>query len=122
MCAAESCDEVVFEGTDGPFGGVATVDVGWHKLEIDFFLGEVLFQEGRGFIVKEMEFWAESGVDELLVKFEDGIFDVDIFASLDGLGEDGVTVVVVEHDDVFVALGALYGEASGLIGVGFALV
>ena len=35
VCAAESCNEVVFESGDGAFGGIATMHAGGGKLEVD---------------------------------------------------------------------------------------
>jgi hypothetical protein len=40
--AAETRDEMVFEGSDGAFGGVSTVDAGRRKLEVDVLLAEEL--------------------------------------------------------------------------------
>jgi hypothetical protein len=31
-------DEVVFESSDGTFGGIAAVNTGWDKLEVDVFI------------------------------------------------------------------------------------
>jgi hypothetical protein len=53
--AAEAGNEVVFECADGAFGGVATVDAGRRKLEIDVFLAEELFQGVGAFIVEALE-------------------------------------------------------------------
>jgi len=33
--AAQSGDEMIFEGLDGPFGGIAVMNMQWHQLEID---------------------------------------------------------------------------------------
>jgi hypothetical protein len=35
---AKTGNEVIFEGLDGAFSGVAGMDTGWDKLEIDFLL------------------------------------------------------------------------------------
>ena len=59
----EACDEVILEGSNGSFGGVAAMDVWWHKLEIDVFFVEEAFQRGGGFIVKLVELWTEASGD-----------------------------------------------------------
>jgi len=35
VCAAESGNEMIFEGLDGPFGSITAMDMWWHQLEID---------------------------------------------------------------------------------------
>jgi hypothetical protein len=46
---------VVFEGADGTFSGISTVNAGWRKLEVNVFLAEELFQGLGTFIVKALE-------------------------------------------------------------------
>jgi hypothetical protein len=41
--AAEPGDEAVLERVNGVFSGIAAVDMGWDKLEIDIFVGHVFF-------------------------------------------------------------------------------
>jgi hypothetical protein len=36
--AAQASNEVVFEGSDGSFRGVAAMYTRWSELEVDFFL------------------------------------------------------------------------------------
>ena len=43
-------------------------------------------------------------------------------AGFDGFGEDGITIIVVEHHDIIVATRRLDVEFSGLIRVGFVQV
>jgi len=52
---AETCDEMVFEGLDGAFGSVASMNAGRSELMVDALLVKVVFQELRTFIVKAME-------------------------------------------------------------------
>jgi hypothetical protein len=35
MCAAQTCNEVILEGSDSAFGSIAAMDIGRSKLEID---------------------------------------------------------------------------------------
>ena len=43
---AEASNEVVFEGSDRAFGGIAAVDVWWYELEVYLLLGHVGFEGG----------------------------------------------------------------------------
>jgi hypothetical protein len=53
--AAEAGDEVFFERSDGPFGGVGAMDVWRNELKIDVFFEEVFLEEGRCLIVEKMD-------------------------------------------------------------------
>jgi hypothetical protein len=41
--AAKASNEVILEGADGAFGGIASVDSGRGELKINFFFAEELF-------------------------------------------------------------------------------
>ena len=58
--AAESCDEVVFESANGPFGRVPSVHVGWGQLVVNIFVFHELFQDSGCFIVKALEEGSEA--------------------------------------------------------------
>ena len=58
--AAEACDEVVFEGSDGPFGGVPAMDVWRGKLEIEVLGVHELLEGDEGFVVEALEAGTEA--------------------------------------------------------------
>jgi hypothetical protein len=41
--ATKASNEVVFERSDGSFGGIAAVDMGWYELEINLFVVHEIF-------------------------------------------------------------------------------
>jgi hypothetical protein len=53
--AAQASNEMILEGADGSFGGIATVDSGWGELKINNFFAEELLQSFRAFIIKPLE-------------------------------------------------------------------
>jgi len=56
--AAESTNEVIFEGANGAFGSIAPMDMWWDQLKIDV-LGCHIILEGMGcFAVQLLEFGA----------------------------------------------------------------
>jgi hypothetical protein len=95
VSSAEACDEMVFERADCTFGCVAAVDLRGYKLVVDCFLGEVIFEELRAFIVKALELWSEAG----FYKGGMGPFvGCEMFgsgASFHGLGVDGIAIEIV---------------------------
>jgi hypothetical protein len=52
---AESGDEVIFEGANRSFGGIAAMDAGWSKLKINFRVVEEGLECRGRFIVKTLE-------------------------------------------------------------------
>ena len=53
--AAKDGDEMIFERPNGAFGGVPSVDVGWHELVVDVVVVKVGSEGSRGFVVKALE-------------------------------------------------------------------
>ena len=52
ISGANSDNQMVFESSDGSFGGVAVMRMWRHQLVISVFLSEKLLEIGRGFIVE----------------------------------------------------------------------
>ena len=61
---AEATNEVVFEGVDGTFGGIAVVDVRGDKLKINLLLMHELLENVGLFIVEALEVGAETRLDK----------------------------------------------------------
>lgn len=55
---------MVFEGSDGSLGSIATVSVGWYKLVVDVFMAHPVLDEFGALIVEEVEAGAAPGIDE----------------------------------------------------------
>jgi hypothetical protein len=92
----EDGDKVIFEGSNGAFCGVASVDVRGNELEIYVFAVEEAAKEGGGFIVKALEDGSEPSADEEAV---DGFVGGDNCGGLSVLHwfrDDGVAVIVVD--------------------------
>lgn len=62
--AAEAGNEVVLEGPDGAFCGIAAVDAGGYELEVYVLFAHVVLQDGGGFVVKALEARAQAGGNE----------------------------------------------------------
>jgi hypothetical protein len=52
---AKSCNKMIFKGTNGPFGGIASVNPWWDQLEIDIVGVHEFLQQGGTFIVESLE-------------------------------------------------------------------
>jgi hypothetical protein len=113
--AAETGDEVVFERSDGTFGGIASVDAGGRKLKIDVFLEEELFSGDGTLVVKVLEAWAEAGGTKFGME---GLIAGKYGSSgtcLDGGGEDAVAIKVVEDEEVVIAIAGRGDKSAGLV-------
>ena len=53
--AAQDGDKMIFERPNGAFGGVPSVDMGWHELVVDVVVVEVGPEGSRSFVVKALE-------------------------------------------------------------------
>ena len=53
--AAEDGDEMLFERPNGAFGGVLSVDMGWHELVVDVVVVEVGLEVSICFVVKALK-------------------------------------------------------------------
>ena len=96
---------MIFEGANCALGGIASMQMRGHKLEVDGFGVHEGFQSGRAFVVKLLQLWTEpardqQGMDALVRGDELGGG-----AILHWLGEDGVRVDVVNNHQVLVARG-----------------
>ena len=56
--AAEASNEMVFEGADGAFGGITTMNMGRRELEVNGVVGHEALESGRGFVVEALEEWS----------------------------------------------------------------
>jgi len=103
VSAAQARNKVIFEGMDCTFSHIPAMDVGWDQLEINI-LSHHKFLEGMGgFIVKALEFGAESRGTKAVVgnlkSSKNGIctsiFERD--------SDDAIAVIVIHNKDVIVA-------------------
>ena len=62
--AAESSNEVIFECTDGPLGGVPAMYTGRDELVVDVFSGEKLLEDTGAFVIETLELGAEASETE----------------------------------------------------------
>ena len=120
ICGAEAGNEVILEGTNGAFGGIAAVHMGRNQLEVDVFSAHELFENVRGFVVKTLQDWTAASSNEdrkrLLVCIKDGSCAL----CFHGFCVDKVGVIVVEYKELRVTLAAWDGETAGLVGEDFA--
>ena len=110
-----------FEGVDGTFGYVATMDVGGYQLVCGCpDVGDVLAVFLAGFVVEDLVVDDVTAILEAGHDASVGRYAVAVFLCLEGLNEDGVSVAVVSDHQVLVAAAGADGEASCVVCVEFA--
>jgi hypothetical protein len=116
VTAAEASNEVVLECADGTFGGEHAVEPGGDKLPCNATGIEEVANSLGALVVEPMDFRFETTDGEVVIQFGGGSGQLHGGVGLEGLREDGVTIVIVEDHDRFVALAGGDGEASSLVG------
>ena len=95
IAGGETRAEMIFPCLNGAFGGVSTVAVRRDALEIDVVLFEGFLEFIGALVVKDVKFGCEAVVLQFFVKLGPGGGELAGLARFEGLGEDGVAVIVV---------------------------
>jgi hypothetical protein len=115
---AEDGDEMIFQSSDGTFGGVDSMFMRRNALELDFVFQEGCFEILGTFVVKDMEFRRVSLLDEQFVGGLPCIANDGCGLAIgNGDGMDVVGILMVENEEVVVASGGRDGELACLIRV-----
>ena len=80
VTAADTCNQMVLEHLDGPFGSIGAMQVGRGELEGEAFFSHEGFESCRAFIVKSLENGLQALVGELGVEGGVGLHEF-MFAS-----------------------------------------
>jgi hypothetical protein len=115
VTATKAGNEMVFEGLNCAFCGIATVDVGGSELVGNILLLEEGFEGGGALIVESLEPRAATGADERVVELDVAGLDDRRFATGKGLNGNVVAVVVIEEEKVVVAFAGGQREAASEI-------
>ena len=112
---AETGDKMVFENADGAFCLVASVGMWWYELVVNLLFREEFFEKGRCFVVEALQLWAEAARSEDGVNAFEGGEVVGGGSGSHGLREYHIAVVVVDDEDVVVAVAGRGDKTSGLV-------
>ena len=110
---------MVFECSDGAFGGIAPVNVGRYELELYVVAVEVRFEALGCFVVHKVQLWLEApGFEILMYGLEFG-FEFAASARLERPDQDCIAVIIVEYHEILVSFRGHDWEFSGLVGIRF---
>ena len=110
---------MILEGTNGPFGRITAMDVGWHKLEFNVVVGHICFEALGCFIVHEMHLRLEATC--LQVVFMQRLelrLQFTTCSCFEWSHQDGIAIIIVEDHQVLVSLERYGGELACLVGIG----
>jgi hypothetical protein len=112
---AKASNEVILEGADGAFGGIAAVDAGRGELEVNFLFAEELLQCFRAFKVETLKAGTQAGGVEFGMEGLKSGKDGGAHEVFDGFGKNDVAVEVVHEEQVIVAGAGRSNESAGLV-------
>jgi hypothetical protein len=101
--AAQTSDEMVFEGADGAFSSIAAMHAGGDKLVVNGFRREKLFEGGGTFVVQTVKLGPEASRNQTCMQFVKGSKNARAGATAHWLNQNAIAVVVVQHEDIVVA-------------------
>lgn len=114
---AETSDDVILECLDLSFSRVVAMIRSGCELEGDLSgIQKVLYCLG-GFVIEEVESWALAAEGKILDQFGEDMEEFGVGAVFHWFDEDCVGIIVVEDEDVLMALAGRDWETAGKIGV-----
>jgi len=103
VSAAQAHNEVIFEGTDCTFSRIPAMDVGQDQLEINILSHHKCLEGTGGFIVKVLEFGAEShGAKAVVGNLKSGKNGISTLV-FERNSDDVIAVIVIHNKDAIVA-------------------
>ena len=100
VASDNTCNQMVLERLDVPFGRVGAMQVGWGDLEGDsFFLHESLESCGA-FIVKRLKYGLQASVGELSELDRIGLHELIFAAGFQWFKDYGIAVIIIQDHAV----------------------
>ena len=115
VTAGDASNQVVLEGLDSSLRRGFLVQVGVYKLKIDSLAAHIILEASWTFVVKHLELGAKAPIGEIGV--EDGVCSDELCFTLRfyRLGDDFITVMVIEDHEVLAAATGSDGETASLV-------
>ena len=113
--ASDASNQVVLEGLDSALSRVCLVQLGEYKLKCDSLAAHIILAASWTFVVKHLELGSKAPIGEL--GMEDGVGSDDLcFTSrFYRLGDDCITVMFIEDNEVLAAATGGDGETASLV-------
>jgi hypothetical protein len=108
---------MVLESSNGPFGGIPTMDVWRRELKEDVGGLEVILEKLGGFIVETMESGFVAAVGEIFLEDSETAEDFGSRSIFERLCQYGIAAIIVQYHDVLVDLEAGRREAAALVSI-----
>lgn len=109
---AEAGDKMIFERTDGAFGGVAAVYMWWSKLVVDAFVLKELLEGLGGLIVESLKTWCKAATFQKVNAAFVACEYVRAGSGSQRLRVDVVAIIVVDDENVAVTTTGRHQEAA----------
>ena len=115
VTAGDASNQVVLEGLDSSLSIVCSVQVGGYKLKSDSLVAHIILEASWTFVVKHLELGAKAPIGKL--GMEDGVGSDELcFTSrFYWLGDDCISVMVIEGHEVLAASTGGDTETTSLV-------
>lgn len=102
---AQPCNEMVFEGPDGPFSCISAVEMRWSQLKVNLGFAHMGLKGLTGFIIEALELGAESsGGEQVKSPFVAGE-NFRTGAGLQGLRKNAIGIIVIQDEQISITTG-----------------
>ena len=108
---------MIFEGSDGSFGGIGAMFFGRHTLKVNIIFGKGILEFLTAFVVKNVQVGCMALLNKLFVYCLPGIVNTGGLTIGNGYRMNCVGVVMLKHKNIIVASTGRNREAAGLIGI-----
>ena len=111
----DASNQVVLEGLDGALSRFCLVQVGGYKLKCDSLAAHIILEANWTFVVKHLELGAKAPIGEL--RMEDGVGSDELYftSRFYWLGDDCITVMVIEDHEVLDSATIGDGDTASLV-------
>ena len=101
--AAKSGNEVILEGADRAFGGIAAMHAGWNELKIDVGVAQERLERGGSLVIEAVQLWMQTGGNKACMNDCEGGENARARTTFHGFDQNGITVVVEYDHNVIIA-------------------
>ena len=110
---------MVFECTNGTFSGVDTVFMGRNALKVDEIFEKSVLEILGALVIKNMEVGRVSMVEKKFVGVFLSVANAGTLTIGNGHSMEGVSILVVQDEDIVLTPARREGEVTSLVGIGF---
>ena len=115
VTAGDTSNQVVIEGLDSTLIRVCSVQVRGYKLKCDSLAAHIILEARWTFVVKHLELGAKALIGEIGMEYRVGSDEICFTSRFYRLGDDCITVMVIEDHEVLDSATVGDGDTASLV-------